>query len=160
MTEKRITRWKTIFYCGLKLSGRKRSIGEKSSISRIDGRFAARVCALGKLCSSFFLLPRARFFASNQHQSVAISASVSSQTSTQSCYASDYLYLHLQPSRLAPHSHILLPSLVVNSFALYVAELTSLRMPHCLPSSDRLRLKAPALGVSGVAISVEGENIS
>ena len=70
-----------------------------------------------------------------------MSASVSSQTSRESHYASDYLYSHLQSSRLTPHSHISLPSLAVNSFALYAAELTSLRMPHCLPSSDRFRFR-------------------
>ena len=66
------------------------------------------------------------------------------QTSIESHYASNYLYLHLQSSRLTPHSHISLPSLAVNSFALYAAELTSRRMPHswphCLSSSARLRL--------------------
>ena len=71
-----------------------------------------------------------------------------------------YLYSHLQSSRLTPHSHISLQSLVVNSFALYAAELSSLRVSHWLLSSARLRLNAPALGVSGVATFVEGENIS
>ena len=47
---------KTIFYCGLRLSGRKKLHWRKSCISRIDSRFTARVCASDKLCSSFFLL--------------------------------------------------------------------------------------------------------
>ena len=89
-----------------------------------------------------------------------MSASVNSQTSTESYYASDYLYLQMHSSRLTPHSQISLPSLAVKSFALYAAELTSLRIAHCLPSSARFRLKALALGVSGVAILTEGENIS
>ena len=67
---------------------------------------------------------------------------------------------HLQASRLTPHSHLSLPSFAVNSVALYAAELTSLRMLHCLSSSDRFSFIAAALGVSGVAIFVEGENIS
>ena len=71
-----------------------------------------------------------------------------------------YLYLHLQSSRLTPHSHISLPSLAVNSFALYSGQVTSLRIPHWLSSSARLRLNAAALGISGVAIFTEGENIS
>ena len=81
--------WKTIVYCGLRLSGRKSSIDEKVALSRIDCRFTARVCASDKLCSSFFLLPRARFLSSNNLGDIVMSASISSQTSIGSHYASD-----------------------------------------------------------------------
>ena len=106
---------------------------------RIDCRFTARVCASNKLCSLLFLLQRARFLSSNNLGGIGVSASVSSQTSIKSHYASHYLYSHLQSSRLTPHSHISLPSLAVNSFASYAAELTSLSMPHCLLSSPIVR---------------------
>ena len=66
----------------------------------------------------------------NKLGDIVMSASVSSHTTTESYYASDYLYLQMQSSRVRPHSHISLPSLAVKSFALYAAELTSLRIAH------------------------------
>ena len=69
-----------------------------------------------------------------------------------------YLYLHCTQTQTMC-SQWAQGSLAGSSPSRSGCTLTSLRTPHCLSSSRRLRLrlKAPALGVSGVAIFVEGE---
>ena len=88
---------------------------------------------------------------------IVMSAALSQTSSGSHTTSGIYLYLHSQSSRVKPHSHISLPSLAVDSFALYAAELTSLRVPHCFLSSARLRLNALALGESFVATTNLGE---
>ena len=75
------------------------AVVQRNGICRTERRFTARVFVSDKLCSSFFLLPRARFLSSNNLGEVVMSASVSSQTSIESHYASECLCWSLRPDR-------------------------------------------------------------
>ena len=116
----------TIFYCvQTEVECAKKQHWRKSGISRTDCRFTARVCVSDKLCSSFCLLPRARFSSSNNLGGIVYSAGVSQQTSIGSHNAGYLPLLHLQSSRLTSHSHNSFPSLAVTHLFLGFKSLDS-----------------------------------